>query len=138
MKLLVMAMKLEVVQLLGAGQADLRITDIVGRSLVIQSSKPYESRTIPLSRAMAVRLHLYSMGKNADTRLFGLKPPCISGKINRFAGKADLKAFCLGALRHEFAVELFERGSAITSVQQLLGHKSIASTKAHSVVLKQI
>jgi integrase len=116
--------------------ANLRITDIVDNSLVIQSVKSYERRIIPLSIPMAKRLRLYSMNKSADARLFGLKPQCISGKINRFARRANLKSFHLGALRHAFAVDLLERGTPIATVQNLLGHKFIASTKAHSFVLK--
>jgi len=111
--------------------ANLRIKDIADHSILIRSSKPYECRTIPLPRALVARLRLYSIRKSADAKLFGLKSQSVSVKIYRFARKAKLKTFRLSILRHKYAIDLFEEGATVATVQQHLGHKNISSTKVY-------
>ena len=113
--------------------ANLRVSDIKGNSLVIESAKPYMCRTLPLSASLARRLQTYSEHRLPDSKLFNLKAPCVSGKINRIAKKAEVKFFNTGTLRHEFAVRLLEQGMPARTARRLLGHKQTSSTKAHYV-----
>ena len=117
--------------------ANLEARDIHGDFIMVRGGKGGNDRVIPLSPALAQRLRNFIQDKKRDEKVFGLKAPCITMKIKQFARKAGLEDFHAHSMRHKFATSLLERGVNIKIVQELLGHKNLATTEIYLSIVNQ-
>lgn len=113
--------------------AHLRPEDVTlrGKSVYIEirDAKWGSDRTIPIvdARAAAIVWH-YRQSIEVDNRpLFRLSKRTIQGYATAFAQKTGIEFHC-HLLRHTFAGRLAEKGVPLTTIQFLLGHKSLGMT----------
>ena len=57
----------------------------------------------------------------------------IQKSMKRYARKAGLRATC-HQLRHTMATDMLNAGASLSTIQDLLGHKSVVTTQRYSKV----
>ncbi len=117
--------------------ANLTPKDIHADFLVVRNGKGGKDRVIPLTAAIAQRLHNFTEGMEPGEKVFKLKAECISDKIRRLAKRAGLDGFHTHTMRHKFAQDLLEKGVNVRVVQELLGHQNLGTTQVYLSVVNQ-
>jgi integrase/recombinase XerD len=103
----------------------------------VRGGKGGKDRVVPLGPALAQRLQDFTKNMAPEERVFKLAPPTITMKIKRFARKAGLNDLHAHSLRHKFATDLLERGANIRTIQDLMGHGSLATTEVYLSVTEK-
>jgi integrase/recombinase XerC len=140
--------------LYGAG---LRVGELAGltrkrlderRLLVRVLGKGNRERIVPVSRRAVAALHRYwaAMGRNPEAAEPLLPGPSGRGVTARTLER-DVRSILarLGpsaathahALRHSFATHLLDRGADLRAVQELLGHRNLATTQIYTHVTRR-
>lgn len=126
----------------------LRVTDLDSRRMAIhvRQGKGRKDRCVMLSPKLLEELRQYWRGCPVKPRtwLFPGKNPALplSGRsiqlfVKAAARKAGIsKRVSPHTLRHSFATHLLENGTNVRVIQQLLGHKSLATTSLYMHVAK--
>ena len=131
-------------------QAGLRVSEVEdlqqvdlnlpGRQLTVRRGKGGKDRTVYLTPAIcaAVDAYLVVRGSAAADHVFlyrhaPLPPELVANRI-RAAGKRAKVRVTPHMLRHTFATQLVNAGCPITTIQQLLGHKRLATTLIYTRV----
>ena len=65
---------------------------------------------------------------------FNFTSSTISHKVKDLSNETGIK-FTIHSLRHSYATHLLERGVNITTIQELLGHKDITTTRIYAKTL---
>lgn len=113
------------VRLTGKGNRE-RLTPIGKHAISICRRYLYEARPALLKNQHARKVFLSRTGKPL-TRISGWHI------INKYVRKAQFdKRISPHTLRHSFATHLLENGADLRVVQELLGHKSIATTEKYT------
>jgi site-specific recombinase XerD len=106
------------------------------RVLTIPRSKNGETRHVPLNRAaLAALTALRNRGDATGPVICNLQGEPLAGPRYWFepaVRRAKIRAFSWHCLRHTFASRLVMAGVDLRTVQELLGHKSIAMTVRYS------
>jgi len=106
------------------------------RILTVPRSKNGEMRHVPLnSTAVAVLLELHKRGDSTGRVIRNVKGLPLSDPRHWFEPAirmAKIRDFSWHCLRHTFASRLIMSGVDLRTVQELLGHKSIAMTVRYS------
>lgn len=116
-----------------AEAANLRPEDIVLRGktvyINIKNAKWGSDRCIPIIDQTAAEIvWKYRAELEVDNRpLFRVSKRTLQGYATEFAKKTGIPFYC-HLLRHTFAALLTEKGVPLTTVQYLLGHKSLGMT----------
>jgi site-specific recombinase XerD len=101
------------------------------RTLTIQRSKNGETRHVPLNKAaLAALMTLEKSANGSDFVCGGAVEP--RRWFEPVVKAANLTAFSWHCLRHTFASRLVMAGVDIRTVQELMGHKTIAMTVRYS------
>jgi len=131
---------LRVSELVGLDRADLDL----GRGIARVRGKGRKERLSPLGRAAsrALREYLGARPKGADPRpvFVNLKGGRLTARsVHRLLRDCAVRAgvdprTTPHTLRHSFATHLLDRGADLREVQELLGHKNIATTQIYTHV----
>ncbi len=103
--------------------------------IFVRDSKSYESRAIPMSENLKEGLKQLRNGSDNEYLFCNLDGTPIESVNRSFhtARKRSGIAYCtFHCLRHTFATRAVMAGVDIVTVQELLGHKTIAMTKRYS------
>ena len=110
--------------------------DTTNKVITITNSKNNESRGVPINDALLATLMKLENGTPKDSPVFrwenGMPIKSIKGGFNNAVNRAGISDFRFHDLRHTFASHLVMNGVDIRTVQQLLGHKTIAMTMRYS------
>jgi site-specific recombinase XerD len=121
---------------------DLRLGDIdlVGQRLTVRRGKQDRDRTVPLSLNLlaALKAYLPVRGETqTDHLLIYRQQPInlslIDGRLRRYGRQVQVQV-SPHRLRHTLATRLLNEGMPITSLQRLLGHKTLATTLIYARV----
>jgi site-specific recombinase XerD len=121
---------------------DLRLgdVDLIGRRLVVRHGKSDRDRTVPLSPNLLTVLKTYLpvRGKAQTDHLLiyreqSINPSLIDGRLRRYGRQAQVQVSA-HRLRHTLATRLLNEGMPITSLQRLLGHKTLNTTLLYARV----
>jgi hypothetical protein len=96
--------------------------------------KGAKDRDVPLSPTMAKRLQRFIAGKQPEDWVFDIDPKAFSSKLHLWAVKAGVPQLHPHSLRHKFATDLLRKGVDLRTIQQLLGHTSLAVTQRYLAV----
>ncbi len=113
------------------------------REVMVRSGKGGKDRVVPVGSRAAERIFEYlkmrpSFSPNCDalfvSRLGGrLTGRAVEMALKRLAMDAGMSANVFPhKLRHSFATELVEHGADLRSVQEMLGHSSLAATQIYT------
>lgn len=106
------------------------------RVLTVPRSKNGETRHVPLnSAALAALTELRNRGEGTGPVIRNPQGEPLAGPRSWFepaVGRSKIRAFSWHCLRHTFASRLVMAGVDLRTVQELLGHKSIAMTVRYS------
>jgi site-specific recombinase XerD len=121
---------------------DLRLgnVDLVGQRLVVRHGKHNRDRTLPLSPNLltALKAYLPVRGEAQTDHLLiyrqqAVNSSLIDGRLRRYGQQAHVQV-SPHRLRHTLATRLLNEGMPITSIQRLLGHKTLSSTLVYARV----
>jgi len=117
--------------------------DFVG-GVVRVFGKGRKERLVPVGRTALSALREYLEARSAST-LGGSRPLFLNARGGRLSGDAValivrraarrsglLKGVTPHALRHSFATQMLNRGCDVRSLQEMLGHESLATTQAYT------
>jgi integrase/recombinase XerD len=141
------------IRLSEARKLDLYDVDTARRLLIVREGKGRRDRVVPLTETACYWLTRYvsesrpelaakSQGKKAKAPTVALwlsvegrrlSHQMIGQRIREYAEQANLKA-TPHTLRHSCATHLLRGGASIRHVQQLLGHRSLATTQIYTHV----
>jgi integrase/recombinase XerD len=121
---------------------DLRLGDIdlMGQRLVVRHGKQDRDRTLPLSPNLltALKAYLPVRGEAQTNHLLiyrqqAINLSLIDGRLRRYGQQAHVQV-SPHRLRHTLATRLLNEGMPITSIQRLLGHKTLSTTLIYARV----
>jgi integrase len=104
--------------------------------ILVRHSKNNESRIIPISENLKSVLQKHKTDDKQDDYLFCYHDKKPMESIYKSFGtalkKSGIKKCTIHSLRHTFATRAIMAGVDIVTVQELLGHKTIAMTKRYA------
>lgn len=114
---------------------NLKIQDIYfdDNTIFISKTKHYQSRIIPLRPGLSDSIKIYceKYDLQENDYLFNLSYWQIRDLFKTYLNKANLPQVTIHSLRHSFATFMSESGAELTTVQQLLGHSDLFTTKGY-------
>lgn len=125
---------------------NLKITDIDSKRMMIsiRNGKGTKDRNVPLSEVVLIMLRsYYTLYKPKDYLFEGQYGDSYTGRSLELVLKKALKLsgirknVTLHMLRHSYATHLLEAGTNLRHIQELLGHKSPATTQIYTHVSKE-
>ena len=138
---------IRVSELVGLNREDL---EEISETIVVRG-KGKKERVCPIGKTAlrAIETYRQSIPPSVQKRLREPRAVFISQKgtrltarhvdrlLHRYALQAGLPAISPHSLRHSFATHLLDRGADLRSVQELLGHQSLATTQIYTHVTAQ-
>lgn len=121
---------------------DLRLGDIdlAGQRLTVRHAKPNHDRTLPLSPNLraALKAYLPVRGEAHTDHLLihrqqAIAVSLVDSRLRRYGQQANVQV-SPHRLRHTLATRLLNEGMPITSIQRLLGHKTLSTTLIYARV----
>lgn len=121
---------------------DLRLEDLdlAGRKLIVRQSKGMKDRAVPMTdttvRALQEYLVVRGPGPTDHVLLYRNQPVCkdlIRSRLKAAGSRVGVKV-SPHRLRHTSATQLLNAGCRVTSIQKLLGHRSLNTTMTYARV----
>lgn len=125
--------------------ANLRLSDIKDKELIIASLGKREERRVPLNRAAKEALERYLLirPKTKEKRVFITKTGRpflirnIRTVIDRYFKAAGIKDAKVNDLRHTFIVHHLANGVPLTTISKIVGHKRLSTTEKYLEYVKE-
>lgn len=125
----------------------LNIGDVQGKDILKIRGKGNKERIVPLlpvaTDGLKMYLALYPLRQENAAPLFigahkkRINPGVVQRQVRRLRAMLNLpESFTPHALRHTFATSLLEAGGDLRTIQELLGHNSLAATQRYTKVNK--
>lgn len=130
--------------------ANIKLDDVIWRegTILIRNTKTYQDRALPLSQRVGEALVEYvtkARPETSDRTLFvrfshhrgeAMGREQIRGTIRRAYARAGMPSTMTGThiLRHSKAKELYQKGSSLKIIADILGHSSIDTTVIYTKV----
>jgi len=111
----------------------LRVRHIGTKALRLRG-KGSRDRTIPLTGELAEALKPFCNTKSPNDLVIGVGEGVIYRTVKRYGKLAGMASLKPHDLRHSFATRLLEEGIDLITIQQLLGHSSVATTEVYTQV----
>ena len=111
----------------GKGEKDRTVLFTEATVVVLETWEPIREARLSISQEEGLRaMFVSSRGRR-------INPRSIQKMMDRLADSADIPRSRLSphTLRHTFATGLLERGADLVTIQRLLGHSSIATTRVY-------
>jgi len=106
--------------------------DFDNEFIYVRTSKNSESRAVPINPELKRQLAMYQE-KDDSKYVFNYKDKgSLGSSFRKVMKRLGLKNLTFHSLRHTFATNLAMNGVDLTTIQELLGHKSIVMTKRYS------
>lgn len=100
--------------------------------IYVRDSKNFESRTLPMHPEVKQALSKYREESKGE-HVFKYKDKnSLGSSFRKVLSNLEIKDLCFHSLRHTFASTLAMNGVDLTTIQELLGHKSIVMTKRYA------
>jgi len=106
----------------------------VGTKALRFRGKEDRDRTVPLTTGLAAALEPFCTGKSPNELVLGVGEGVVYRTVKKYGklvGKPELKPH---DLRHSFGTRLLELGADLRTIQELLGHASVATTQIYTQV----
>lgn len=86
---------------------------------------------LPINLTKAIQLYSQKMNVQPSDYLFPINIEDVRKRLKKYLELGNLPNVNIHSLRHAYATILFEAGTDITFIKQLLGHSKISSTKEY-------
>lgn len=106
--------------------------DFVNECICVRDSKNFESRAICMHPKIIEVLSRYKEGSAGENVFKYKSKDALGSSFRNILKRLGIKDLCFHFLRHTFASNLAMKGVDLSSIQELLGHKSPAMTKRYS------
>ena len=112
--------------------------DLENATVTFRETKGHDFKIVPIPDPLLEILKEMSKNKikNINNRVFNYTPDAVTHRTKHIADKIKIPV-TIHKLRHSYATHLLEKGVAIDTIQDLLGHSNIATTRIYAKTLDE-